>query len=278
MARSKESIQPVETLHKLTTSLEAASVECLAKPRKKAVHNLRTSTRRIEAQLELFTLLQNLPSVEKPRKKILRLLARLRRAASQVRDLDVQLDLIASESTSKNGSRPSPRRRTEAGALSRSLQQKRDKQARKLLKLLQQEEIRLPNTLHKLRDALAPARSTTLTESRLIGLVRAFYGEHTEALQPAKLPSDSKGLHEIRKRAKLARYLAESAPASAAKAHRLAARFERLQQAGGAWHDWLLLAEVAARKLGESAELPPRFAAQAERSLHTFQRQLRYKM
>lgn len=274
MARSKESIKPVETLHQLSTSLEAAALECLARPRKKAVHKLRTSTRRIEAQLELFALLPDLPSPAKPRKKTMRLLSKVRHAAGQVRDLDVQLDLIADEAKTKNGSPPTPKLRAEANALRRTLRQKREAEAGKLLTLLRKEETRLPDTLHKLRDALAPAESTTLTEPRLIALVRDYYEGHSGLCDHAKPPQNPERLHEIRKQAKLARYLAESAPASAASAHRLAARFEDLQQAGGTWHDFELLADVATDELGKSAQLPERFHARAERSLAAYKHKL----
>lgn len=274
MARSAASVQPVETLNQLTTSFEAATVECLAKPRKKSVHNLRTSTRRIEAQLELFSMLPGLPAADKPRKKTLRLLGRVRHVAGQVRDLDVQLDLIADEATAKNGHRPSPTVGGEARELRRALKQKRDEEAKKLVQLLEKEETRLPDTLRKLRNALAPAESATLTEHRLIELVRDLYAEKSGMRPSVKPPQNPERLHEIRKQAKLARYLAESAPESATLAHRLAARYEDLQQAGGTWHDFQLLADVAADELGQSAQLPERFHVRAERSLNTYKRKL----
>ena len=44
------------------------------------------------------------------------------------------------------------------------------------------------------------------------------------------------------------------------------------------WHDWLVLAELATRELGDSAKLPQLYAAQADRALRTFKRLLRYKI
>ena len=95
----------------------------------------------------------------------------------------------------------------------------------------------------------------------------------TEAPAPPA-PDDTAQLHELRKRAKLARYLAESAPRSAVAAQRLAKQFATLQQAGGEWHDWLVLAQVAAGELGPSATLSQRFAAHADHALHAFRRRL----
>ena len=88
---------PIRTLREHVTALEAAITLCLADPAPKPVHRLRTSTRRIEAQLMLLELLPALPLHHKTAGKARRLLKKLRRAAGQVRDLDVQNDLIATE-------------------------------------------------------------------------------------------------------------------------------------------------------------------------------------
>ena len=48
---------PGATASQAVASLEASVLLCLAKPGKVAVHRLRTSTRRVEAQLELLSML-----------------------------------------------------------------------------------------------------------------------------------------------------------------------------------------------------------------------------
>src|ERR1035438_4787019 len=112
-----------------------------------------------------------------------------------------------------------------------------------------------------------------LSEPRLIELILARYGSNHQTETPAPpVPDDTAQLHELRKRAKLARYVAESAPTSAVAAQRLAGQFAILQQAGGEWHDWLVLAQVAAGELGSSAKLPQRFAAHADHALLAFRR------
>jgi CHAD domain-containing protein len=125
----------------------------------------------------------------------------------------------------------------------------------------------------KLLHTLAPAESLALSEAQLTGLAHNLYAHPISGPTPAP-HNDTAQLHALRKRAKLARYLAESAPPSAAKAHRLAAHFEKLQEAGGKWHDWLLLADIAAAELGDSATLAARFAARTQSSLRTFKRRL----
>jgi len=277
MARSATTALPVQTLRELATSLEASMLECLAKPAKRSVHKLRTSTRRIEAQLELLAMLPELPAHAKPREKLLRLLKKLRRSAGEVRDLDVQRDLIADDTPakrsakSKSGSKSAGLRK-ESRQLRRELKTQREKLANDLVDLLKQEKAQLPLAFGQLYDSLKPAESMSISQSDLTSLVCTWYNRRIPAAPPD--PSDAELLHNIRKQAKLARYLAESAPESASKAHRLAARFEDLQEAGGEWHDWLLLCQIAHKQLGESAELSQRFASRAKKSLRVFERRI----
>ena len=279
MARATRSTHPVQALREVTTSLEASILLCLAKPGKKAVHELRTFTRRIEAQFELLSMLPELPPHDEQQRKALRLLKKLRHAAGQVRDIDVQRNLIRDEAAShKAASRTNSEIRKEASHLGRDLKRKRDKEADRLLRLLRKHRTTLPDVFQELLDALTLAESITVSEAKLTALVRGWYKDHRDRHTPDAVPHDTAELHLLRKRAKLARYLAESAPKSATAAHRLAAQFEKLQQAGGRWHDLLLLAEVATSELGDSAKLPQRFAAKADRALATFKRRLRYKI
>ena len=273
MAQTAPSAHPLQTLRETTQSLEAAILLCLAKLDKAAVHRLRTSTRRIEAELELLAMLRNLPPHEKEARKALRLLRKLRRAAGQVRDLDVQRDLVGDEASGKNGgSRPNLELRKEATDLRRTLKRKRDEEAADLHQLLKKHGAEFPVVFEKLLDALEPAESIALTEAQLTTLIREWYAQNTPC--SASIPQDPAQLHNIRKHAKLARYLAESAPESATAARRLAAHFEDLQQAGGKWHDWLLLAELSSSELGNSAKLPQRFSAHAANSLRAYKRRL----
>jgi CHAD domain-containing protein len=277
MAPSTHSTQPIQTLRETVVLLGASIRDCLRHPGKAAVHKLRTTTRRIEAELELLSLLPSLPPHQQQKLAAFDLLKRLRHAAARVRDIDVQLDLLRKEAIPASGDTGAHHRK-ELLRLRLALKRKRDEHAGSLHRLLRKRQTDVQLAFDDLLDTLAPAESTSLAETDLITLVRNWYNNGNQPHSPASAHDGATELHNIRKRAKLARYLAESAPPSAAKAHRLAARFERLQQAGGAWHDWLLLAELAARKLGDSAQLPPRFAAQAERSLHTYKRQLNHKI
>jgi CHAD domain-containing protein len=281
MVQADQSAYPVQQLREAVASLEASVLPCLAKPGKIAVHRLRTSTRRVEAQLELLSMLPGLPPREQQARKAVRLLKQLRQAAGQVRDIDVQRDLVRDEvaGCKVNGASFSDRElRGEARRLRRALKRNGEDAADHLLRLLRKQRARLPLVFEELLDALAPAESIALREPELIALARdCFRNRRVPRLPDAALQGPAE-LHQIRKRAKLARYLAESAPQSFLEARRLAAQYEALQQAGGEWHDWLILAEAAAAELGASAQLPRRFAANANRARRAFQRRLRYKI
>jgi CHAD domain-containing protein len=268
MAKDGQSVYPIQSLRDATTALEASILLCLAKPGKKAVHELRTAIRRVEAQFALLPMLPQLPQHKRQRQKALRLLKKLRRAAGLVRDLDVQRQLIRDEAAASHGAI-----RHEARQLRRELKRKRDDQATHLLKVLHKQTANLRPVFEKLLHTLAPAESLALSERQLTGLAHNLYA-HLISGPALAAHNDTAQLHALRKRAKLARYLAESAPPSAAASHRLAAHFEKLQEAGGKWHDWLLLTSIAAGDLGHSASLAERFAARTQSSLRTFKRRL----
>jgi len=281
MAQADQSAHPVQQLCEAVVSLEASVLLCLARPGKIAVHRLRTSTRRVEAQLELLSMLPGLPPRQQQARKAVRLLKQLRQAAGQVRDIDVQRDLVRNEVAGSNGHGSPPADRTlrnEVRHLLRTFKRNGEEAADRLLRLLRKQRARLPLVLGELLNVLSPAVSVALSEPELIALARDCFRNRREPRLPDAVPQDTAELHETRKRAKLARYLAESAPQSFLEAHRLAARFASLQQAGGEWHDWLILAEAAAGELGDAAILPQRFATHANRARRAFQRRLRYKM
>ena len=261
MASRPTPAHPVQTLREHVTALEAAITLALADPKKEPVHRLRTSTRRIEAQLELLTLLPSLPDHAKPAKKARKLLKKLRRAAGSVRDLDVQRDLLKQHATSA-------KLRKDAASLRRTLKHQRSAEAASLTKLLKAEQRKLAPALEHLLDALKPAQDLSLSPTELSGLTLNWYRHNTPAARP---DSDPDHLHTIRKSAKLARYIAESG------AGELAATFESLQQAGGAWHDFLTLTEITSQHLGRKSPLAETFTRQCNTALNHYKEALRHQ-
>lgn len=253
---------PVRSLRELTTALAAAITLTLADPRPRAVHQLRTISRRIEAQLELLSLLPGLPKRGKYEKKARKLLRKLRRAAGRVRDLDVQQDLTQSKSK-------------DAEQLRKRLKRQRDEDTEHLLDTIRKHQPKLTLTLEAILSALEPAKSTALPIPRLCELTMHWYIHNVPAAA-----QNAEQLHAIRKSAKLARYIAESAtspddPKPSSEARRLARTFESLQHSGGKWHDWLTLSEIAHRELGSSSRLTQSFGRRCERSLAAYQRHLK---
>lgn len=247
---------PVRTLRELVTSLEAAITQTLADPKPRPVHHLRTGTRRIEAQLELLTLLPDLPKHDKPARKARKQLRKLRRAAGRVRDLDVEQDLVESRSD-------------EASQLQSLFKHQRERAAQKLIDTLHKHQAKLTRALENLLEALAPAESLTIPAAHLAKLTLDWYARNA----PTAAKQDHRQLHSTRKAAKLARYISESATSASTRS--LARTFESLQQSGGNWHDWLTLSGIAQHELGDSSRLAQTFTRRCERSLAKYQGHLK---
>ena len=263
---------PVRTLREHATALEAAITVCLAKPKESAVHKVRTETRRIEAQLELLDLLKGFPPYRPEARKLQRQLKKRRRAAGQVRDLDIAGKLIKDEAE-KTASEKATNAHDAEHSLRRFRKQCRKvrrRGARKLLKLLTKRQTKISAALEALLKVLQPAEARKLTAAELLALLERHFGA-THALM-IRNPS-TEHLHSIRKAAKLARYMAENAPDSAA-AVRTAQRFEAVQEAGGEWHDWLQLADAAAAELGEDDATAAAFAATRDHRLLAYRKLL----
>jgi len=248
---------PVETLRQYVTDIEAAILLCLDKPDKKPVHRLRTTTRRIEAQIALLTIL-HVPKVRSQEaQRARRLLKKIRRAAAEVRDLDVQQDQIAAH-TPANA-------RTEARQLRENLAQQRTKAAEALVSALKKHHTKLAQTLESLMKVFGEIEPLTLTSAQLAMLTLNWFARNAPA------PSDDPdSLHTIRKKAKIARYLAENAPKQARSTRRIAAAFESLQEIGGEWHDWLVLSGIARDEIGEASPLTKAFTRRCARTLATY--------
>ena len=250
---------PVADLRAQGIALRAAMEACAHNPKTKPVHNLRTASRRIQAQLELLPLLLDVPHApHAPRIKIkfkreskafLKAARKIRHAAGIVRDLDVHADHLATLRS------PNPSAKA-ARTLAKDLEPKREKAAAKLQQTLHKHHSKLLDALNDLETALLPAAELELTPPQANHLAEHWFTRHTADLNPQK-PAD---LHDLRKAAKLARYIAETAaPPSRSKksASPVARHFNQIQQTTGDWHDWLALTEVAAHHLKASSPLVP---------------------
>jgi CHAD domain-containing protein len=268
MANSTTSAYPIRSLREQVTALEAAITLCLADPHEKPVHKLRTTTRRIEAQLALLEVISNVPDHGKAAREAKRMLKKVRRAAGEVRDIDVQLDLIKSVQEDAPRSMESA-----AGKLSRKLEADREDFSWKLAKLLRRRQSDLARPLEEILETLEPVEDLSLSGSELASLTRRWFAENAPP-EPRQGADDPDYLHSIRKVAKLTRYIAENAPKQAKRPRSLAESFERLQQSGGEWHDWLVLSQIASDKLSEASPLTKALSDRSRTALAAYRQHL----
>ena len=192
------------------------------------VHLFRTNSRRVEALIEA------LAPETKNKKKALKLLAKLRKRAGKVRDIDVQIGLLKNLKV--------PDRQNHRTQLLELLDDEHDRHTRKLSKAADASTLReLRKRLHREQDAIK------------------FDGIDPLQLAVNALPSvglsslTEKTLHDFRIGAKHARYLAELAgenPAATAFVDEL----KRAQNAAGEWHDALKLKNRAEKRFGSAPE------------------------
>ncbi len=292
MVRSKPiaaspSIHPVQVLRQHVTALEAAITVALASPKKEAVHRIRTSTRRIEAQLALLSMLPALPDHARAAHKVLRALGKLRRQAGKVRDLDVQRRLLReapSQDISSNEIAPTDSLTRRAKTLSRKLKHRRDDVAEQLQHRLKRRSPSISRQLEKLMSKLESAEAAEIPSAELEKLTRAWFRTNMPHADDITSVDD---LHSVRKAAKLARYIAESAASGGGQRKGkargqsvpdLAGEFESMQQSGGNWHDLLMLSAVARHELGKRDPLTRELDQRCEAALQAYREELGHSL
>lgn len=235
----------------LTAALRTSLALCADNPNVDAVHNTRTGTRRLEAALE--TVLRNAghaaPKAEDPLATAIhdweRLLKKIRRAAAPVRDLDVQRKILK-----KLAAELPEELRTHAARLDEALHIERDELAAPLKKGAAGWAEKLQGNLAAVTQA-----STTHPASRRRPDAARTALDAFARLANSMLQLTAANLHDFRKGAKKARYMAE-AGGEDERAGAVGTALKRLQDAIGDWHDWVMLAEEARRALdAESAAL-----------------------
>jgi|HubBroStandDraft_5_1064220.scaffolds.fasta_scaffold04507_2 CHAD domain-containing protein len=244
MMQTSHVANPVEQLREQAKRLQAALSVGVASPTAKAVHALRSSTRRVEAQLELLTTLEGLPPYRPIAQKVLRRLEKLRRVAGRVRDCDVQDKLLKDEDHAMSSAveAPSDIQSTQE-KLRKRVGKDRQRNESKLIAAIERQLPKLARNTEELLAALKPATELEVPVDELLATI-----EHN---MERMLRSDEKGeehLHDVRKAAKRARYQCESIPGPQAAS--MAKRLEDLQDAGGAWHDLLDLATASHDEFG----------------------------
>jgi CHAD domain-containing protein len=290
VARSTNGMQPILAFEGQVEALDAAMLVAVASAQVSAVHKLRTTTRRVEAQITLLGALAGgarplvLPAHADETAAVKKRLRKVRRAAGAVRDLDVQCDAIrldAPVKTDVDANSPGDIMRKEAKKLRKYLESRREHEVVTLTTVLRREEQKLALSLRSLETALKPASRRVVSQAVLVDRIENWFAKTTHAVLRVRTKDGEASdiamqrsiealhedaLHTIRKAAKLARYMAESAPEGSA-AFALAQRFEAMQEAGGIWHDWLLLEQLSADFHGKRAALTDRYGTHRDAAL-----------
>jgi len=199
------------------------------KPVPESVHKFRTNSRRVEALLS-----EVVPELNRNDKRLLKLLARLRKKAGRVRDRDVQIAAVRNLKIPEGNGHKSE--------LMDTLIQERARREQKLAKAFNRkmaEEIR--KRLQRAASELEIPRNAeplALTLNQLARLGR----DHA--------PLTEKTLHQYRIIGKRARYIAEFAAKDDTHAKRVVELLKQMQDVIGDWHDWLKLTEKAEELFG----------------------------
>jgi CHAD domain-containing protein len=242
-----------------------AVVACRAESSVKAVHAVRTGTRRLEALLSKVA--EDHPQatgLQGALKGAFKELGRVRKAAGAVRDLDVQMKLadeVADELRLRRRGAVRDAITEERERLDRYLRRRRKRLGADLDAELKKSELKMARSLEQIGGEIA---GLTSQGPSLLESARRWTRE-TAAKMGAL---NETNLHEYRKRTKAARYVAEEQEGSAA-ARRFAAGLRRVQDVIGEWHDWALLSELAAEVLGGDAGVAEALVVRRGRSLRT---------
>lgn len=235
---------PAAQLRDQAKRLEAALSVGLADLGTKPVHELRSATRRVEAQVDLLAMVKSLPAYKPAAEKLKRRLDKLRRVAGKVRDCDVQDKLLRDEDHALSSAVEAPADLNKTlEQLRKIISRERQRGEKKLLAEIDRQLPKLTRDSEEVLKRLKPAEDHKVPVTELLGTI--------ERRMERMLRSRERGedhLHEIRKAAKRGRYQCESMPGAQAAA--LAKRLEELQDAGGAWHDLLDLATVCHKGFG----------------------------
>lgn len=228
-------------LHSQLRALGGRLKACAREPEPRAVHRLRIGTRRAEAGLRLFGPL--LP----PRRtrRLRRRIRKVRRAAGQVRDLDVLICRLANE----------PEPGADVLPLLSELRERRSDRADELVHRIRSRNAgRIGRESRKLLERIRVRGETPLAaaEDPLLFLCPAM--EEFRSAAQADL-SDAADLHRFRKRAKRLRYsvemLQEIAPCD--RLHRMQKALQALQDRLGGINDHAAAAAILS-ELACSAE------------------------
>jgi CHAD domain-containing protein len=199
------------------------------RPAPERVHKFRTHSRRVEALLSEVAL-----SHQGSDAKLLKRLARLRKKAGRLRDLDVEIAALrALRFPQVNGHK---------SQVMEALIKERAKREKRLVKASDRASI---GQIRKRLRRSAKDLDLSANREPLVLTVRKL-----RELSRNAAPLTEKTLHQYRIIGKRARYIAELASDNP-DAKRVVDQLKHMQDVIGDWHDWLKLSEKAEKILGD---------------------------
>jgi CHAD domain-containing protein len=260
-------IHDLENVQRLGKKLRENLVRCSEDPDVDPVHDTRTGTRRLQATLE--DLVRGIPQGDDPVRTaataMMKLLKKIRREAGPVRDLDVHRKLLEKLTrrvvgvvagdgadlleTPETELRPTAVEQ-QADDLDAWLKHRRSELAEGLKADAKEFAEKLDKRQEELEAALT-ARRLRRARKKPAGVVAL---DNFARLASEMQVLDAGNLHDFRKGAKKARYVAELAAQGDEHAQQVGETLKKLQDEIGDWHDWLVLAEEAHAALGDQAE------------------------
>jgi CHAD domain-containing protein len=279
----------LQNVRRLAATLRENLVKCADDPNVDAVHDTRTGTRRLQATLE--DLVRETPDgepLQSAATAAMRLLKKIRHEAGPVRDLDVHRKLVEKLIRQALDPAGAQTEKQDGEAAAVTLDALETHEAGLRMTGVGQQASDLDAWLKHRRNELADGlrgHANDLAEKldkRLEELEAAFKtkGVRRARKKPpgvvaldsfARLATemqvlDAGNLHDFRKGAKKARYVAELAAHGDEQAKQVGEALKKLQDEIGDWHDWLVLAEEAHTALGHDAkELTELIEEQRER-------------
>ena len=224
---------------------------CAEKSNRKRVHALRVATLRLKAEVDFRLLDAEATSgmgeaVQRWNKHA----KKLRKVLSPVRDTDVHLELLERLRAAQDSVRQELTASCiqQIDELEKGLHQERKGAEKELLKAMQERQDRLERSSRKLEEACIQETAWAETDRALLirGIIAGLATE-VNSLNAATL-------HEFRKQAKTARYLADISARHDSRIARQAALLKKMQNAAGKWHDLQTLADKAQDILAADAE------------------------
>ncbi len=227
----------------LFRKLQKLPANILSDPNPGAVHQLRTTIRRVETSL-----VHHWGDLPRKERKLIKQLERIRKRAGKVRDLDVQIAALLglkSESISRDKLR-----------VMRVLEKNRIKRQQKLAAVLETElEKSLRKRLARARERLlaAPAQRSE-DHRRRTSHVSIALGQFAALVE--QYPGlKEQNLHDFRMGCKRVRYIAEMGE-NEPNGRRAIEQLRHIQDAVGEWHDWVTLIATAQKALARRPGSP----------------------